>query len=105
MSVNHEVFNIPRLLRIPTKRAAWSDRTALLMAEMSKIAYYKFELDADGNSLPQTDLDDVWARLIAPADEAVDVPSGDSEDEDKPPELPEGAIRLRDDLVTSRQVV
>ena len=36
-------FNQPDLLETPTKRAAFSDRTAYLMAEMSRLAYFKFE--------------------------------------------------------------
>lgn len=36
-------FDDKRLLGIPTKRAAYSDRTSYLMAEMSRLAYLKFE--------------------------------------------------------------
>ena len=98
MSLQHQVFSNPRLLRIPTKRAAWSDRTALLMAEMSKLAHHAFEKDADGNVMPQADLDGVLARLIAPdSDPAAAAPS-DGDDADQPPALPEGAVRLKEDL-------
>lgn len=36
-------FGAPELLSPPVKRAAYSDRTAWLMAEMSRLAYDKFE--------------------------------------------------------------
>ena len=36
-------FDAPELLSPPVKRAAYSDRTAWLMAEMSRLAYDKFE--------------------------------------------------------------
>ena len=36
-------FTAKSLLSAPTKRAAFSDRTAYVMAEMSKLAYFKFE--------------------------------------------------------------
>ncbi|MCH7706473.1 MAG: lipase family protein, partial [Chloroflexi bacterium] len=98
MSLQHEVFSNPRLLQIPIKRAAWSDRTALLMAEMSRLAYYEFEKDGDGNVMPQADLDGVLERLLAPDGEvAVDTPS-DGGDADQPPALPAGAVRLKEDL-------
>ena len=55
MTVQYRVFSNPSLLEIPTKRPAWSDRTALLMAEMSKLAYYRFEVDANGAGDAQLD--------------------------------------------------
>lgn len=98
MSLQHEVFSNPRLLQIPTKRAAWSDRTALLMAEMSKLAYYGFEKGSDGNVMPQVDLEGVLERLLAPdGDAAADNPS-DGGDADQPPALPAGAVKLKEDL-------
>lgn len=36
-------FSNEALLETPTKRAAYSDRTSYLMAEMSRLAYFKFE--------------------------------------------------------------
>lgn len=39
----HEHFDAEKLLSPPVKRAAYSDRTAWLMAEMSSLAYDKFE--------------------------------------------------------------
>ena len=36
-------FDDPGLLGIPTKRAAYSDRMSYLMAEMSRLAYFRFE--------------------------------------------------------------
>ncbi len=36
-------FENKGLLKSPTKRAAYSDRTSYLMAEMSRLAYFKFE--------------------------------------------------------------
>jgi len=38
-------FEHKELLKIPVSRVAYSDRTAWLMAEMSKLAYIKFEQD------------------------------------------------------------
>lgn len=40
-------FDNEKLMRPPTSRAAYSDRTAWLMAEMSRLAYYKFEGSVD----------------------------------------------------------
>ena len=39
----HNYFANEALLESPTKRAAYSDRTSYLMAEMSRLAYFKFE--------------------------------------------------------------
>ena len=44
MTTPHDVFGERSLSGPPTKRAAYSDRTWLLMAEMSKLAYIKFEV-------------------------------------------------------------
>mgnify|MGYP001807011410 FL=1 len=44
MTTPHDVFGERSLSGPPTKRAAYSDRTSLLMAEMSKLAYIKFEV-------------------------------------------------------------
>ena len=38
-----KLFDATSLLASPTRRAAYSDRTAWLMAAMSELAYYKFE--------------------------------------------------------------
>ena len=43
-----EYFAEKDLLKAPTNRAAFSDRTAYVMAEMSRLAYFKFE---GGNSI------------------------------------------------------
>lgn len=40
-------FENKDLLAVPAKRAAFSDRTAYLMAEMSRLAYFKFEGGSD----------------------------------------------------------
>ncbi len=40
-------FKYKELLEPPVKRAAYSDRTAWLMAEMSRLAYMKFEENPD----------------------------------------------------------
>ena len=40
-----DYFNFRELLTPPIKRAAYSDRTAWLMAEMSRLAYSQFEKD------------------------------------------------------------
>jgi hypothetical protein len=87
MSLRHDVFSNDDLLKPPGKRPAWSDRTALLMAEMSKVAYYKFEVDANDKVMPQANLDIVLKGLIsgvAPAEGTA------------PP--PEGAVKLKEDL-------
>ena len=42
-----EYFNYKELLKPPIARAAYSDRTAWFLAEMSKIAYLKFENKID----------------------------------------------------------
>lgn len=98
MSIQHQVFSRPDLLKIPTKRAAWSDRTALLMAEMSKLAYHKFEVAANGDVITQAVLEGVLARLLAPPNEAEADPSADGEEADRIPEPPEGAVKLKEDL-------
>lgn len=93
----YQVFSKPNLLTVPTKRAAWSDRTALLMAEMSKLAYNKFEIDTDGRVMTQDNLNRVSDRLLGGKDGP-----GESEeaqhDPQEDPILPEGAISLRDNL-------
>ena len=38
-----DYFAHEALLESPTKRAAYSDRTSYIMAEMSRLAYFKFE--------------------------------------------------------------
>ena len=43
-------FASTALLKTPGKRAAYSDRTAYLMAEMSRLAYFKFE---GGNNITE----------------------------------------------------
>jgi hypothetical protein len=40
-------FKYKELLNLPIARAAYSDRTAWLMAEMSRLAYMKFEVNPD----------------------------------------------------------
>lgn len=98
MSSERPVFGDPSLLNIPTKRAAWSDRTALLMADMSKIAYYKFEIDANGRKMPQDVLDEVFERLTRPPGEAAADPSAGGEGADQIPNPSADAGRLIADL-------
>lgn len=38
-----DYFSNTNLMKAPTRRAAYSDRTSYLMAEMSRLAYFKFE--------------------------------------------------------------
>ncbi len=45
------VFDEKSLLAAPVRRAAYSDRTAWLMAAMSELAYFKFEGGEDFVSL------------------------------------------------------
>lgn len=47
-------FNNERLLAPPVNRAAFSDRTAWIMAEMSRLAYFKFEGSQDLDELAQS---------------------------------------------------
>ncbi len=47
-------FDAPELLSPPIKRAAYSDRTAWLMAEMSRLAYDKFEGSRSLKSLAES---------------------------------------------------
>jgi len=46
----YNYFTNKALLKTPTKRAAYSDRTSYLMAEMSRLAYFKFE---GGNNIDE----------------------------------------------------
>ena len=48
---NEMYFDEASLLSTPVLRAAYSDRTAWLMAEMSRLAYFKFEGDSGLESL------------------------------------------------------
>ena len=69
MSASYEVFGDPDLLKPPTKRAVHSDRMALLMAEMAKLAYLPFddpEESSDGVG-PQR-IDEVVAAIRASGD-------------------------------------
>lgn len=47
-------FGNKALLKPPVRRAAYSDRTAWLMAEMSRLAYFKFEGSIDLQDLAQS---------------------------------------------------
>ena len=60
MASRHDVFGEPALLGPPVKRAAYSDRTSLLMAEMSKLAYIRFEDPPD----PDGDHQDEINRIV-----------------------------------------
>jgi len=53
-------FDNKSLLKPPVSRAAYSDRTAWLMAEMARLAYFKFE--------GSIDIDDVAATLTKESD-------------------------------------
>ena len=53
-------FNNKSLLKPPVSRAAYSDRTAWLMAEMARLAYFKFE--------GSIDVDDIAATLTEKSD-------------------------------------
>ena len=53
-------FNNKGLLKPPVSRAAYSDRTAWLMAEMARLAYFKFE--------GSIDIDDIAATLTEKTD-------------------------------------
>jgi triacylglycerol lipase len=110
----HEVFSDSSLLKIPTKHAAWSDRTALLMAEMSKLAYYKFEHipKADGTEEPdkkktgkydQAQLDAMLARMVDSTSGATPTPT--TEEEDGRPAATKGLLDLKRDLAKSGFVI
>ncbi len=95
----HKVFDDPNLLKIPTKRAAWSDRAALLMAEMSKLAYKKFEQIPGGNEkYTQSQLDEMLERMLEPAGEASSSASDGEGPEDSRPEATKEALDLQKDL-------
>ena len=55
----HDVFAEPALSRPPVTRAAYSDRMALLMAEMAKLAYLRFEDQPDSDRERKDELDGV----------------------------------------------
>lgn len=56
---NDQYFRHKKLLEPPVRRAAYSDRTAWLMAEMSRLAYEKYEKDKTKleTALSQADFD------------------------------------------------
>ena len=68
MASRHDVFGDPALLGLPVKRAAYSDRTSLLMAEMAKLAYIKFEDPPDPDRTQQEELNQV-VHAIKDADD------------------------------------
>ena len=97
----YEVFSDSKLLKIPTKRAAWSDRTALLMATMSKLAYDKFEQvpgEDEKERYDQTQLDGMLERMLGPSGESSPAASDGEEVEDLRPEPTEKALELQKDL-------
>jgi len=53
-------FDNKSLLKPPVSRAAYSDRTAWLMVEMARLAYFKFE--------GSIDIDDIAATLTGESD-------------------------------------
>ena len=57
------VFSDPSLLIPPVKRAAYSDRMALLMAEMSKLAYINFEVQPQPDQVEAGELDHVTQAI------------------------------------------
>ena len=69
MASPHEVFSEPAMSGPPVKRAAYSDRMSLLMAEMAKLAYIKFEDPPDPDSAHQDELNRV-VQAIKDADDA-----------------------------------
>ena len=68
MASPHDVFSEPSLYGLPVKRAAYSDRTSLLMAEMAKLAYIKFEDPPDPDRAHQDELNRV-VQTIKDADD------------------------------------
>ena len=93
----YEVFKKRDLLNIPNKRAAWSDRTAHLMAQMSKLAYCKFEMSGP-LELDQAQLNLVVKLLksgtATTSTELSPGPDGTPEG----PTVPADAIALSDEL-------
>jgi len=98
MDTGFPVFKDTNLLNIPPKRAGWSDRTALFMAEMSKIAYHQFELNQDGEVMTQGELDEMLGRLLAPLDDTGTATEPDGEETALVPYIPGDAERLKEDL-------
>ena len=95
----HDVFSDSALLHIPTKRAAWSDRAALLMAGMSKIAYKKFELIPGGDKkYDQSQLNEMLERMLEPGGGTSSAASDGEEPEDQRPEPTKEALELQEDL-------
>ena len=66
----YNYFANEALLTPPTKRAAYSDRTSYLMAEMSRLAYFKFE---GGNNV--ADIITQVRELMAEGEERVAIES------------------------------
>ena len=60
-------FDNEQLMEPPTSRAAYSDRTAWLMAEMARLAYYKFEGSVDLADLAQSLTDESNVKSIKTA--------------------------------------
>ena len=48
---DYDAFSDPDLLTPPLKRAAYSDRMSLMMAELSMLAYIPFEMPKEDNLL------------------------------------------------------
>lgn len=73
-------FENERLLTPPVKRAAYSDRSALLMAEMSRLAYFKFEGSVELTSLAKSladatdekDIKETLEKLLAEQRQSAD---------------------------------
>jgi hypothetical protein len=79
----YQPFSDERLLAPPVKRAAYSDRMALLMAEMSLLAYTSFESPDPPEPSEQSELEAVLASIrSAPTDaDALDLLAGLSRDD------------------------
>ena len=69
MTTPHDVFGERSLSGPPTKRAAYSDRTSLLMAEMSKLAYMKFEDPPDTDEARKDELRQIIENIKGAADD------------------------------------
>jgi hypothetical protein len=65
LQANIQYFQYPSLLTPPILRAAYSDRTAWLMAEMSRLAYIKFETSPENMGLLSASLNTAGFQLVS----------------------------------------
>ena len=77
-------------MSLPTNGRAWSDQTALLMADMAKLAYIGFEVGANG-VMSQADLERAIEPIVGAGELSAIGDSTNSEDSDRYAGVPDGA--------------